>query len=255
MGQCNSKRNLENDFNVAIINDDKYAIQNLIQKCHDLEFGQLLLQSAFRESIRLKKEAISILLLKEGKANIEIVSEFNENEVESVLTCACEFGNVAIIDTLLAEGANVNCNDKWGNGESCIVIAARGGFVDIVKKLLKSGKVDIDKRTTNNNTALLIACEKGRLDVVQVLLEAKANTIIVNMLGKSAMDMASSYPDAEIATKIKELLNHYTPKEKVDRSEADDEDWGIVNKVIHGLGSGVEWIGSLVSPTKADNTV
>ncbi|XP_054715748.1 kinase D-interacting substrate of 220 kDa B-like [Uloborus diversus] len=115
----------------------------------------------------------NILLNKHCSANE--CDEFGQ----TLLMIAAQQGQIAIVNELLAHGADVNAEDadNW----SALTNAAKFGFKEIVVKLLDHG-ADIEHRDMGQWTALMWACYKGHYYVVKILLEHGA---VVNVLDKN----------------------------------------------------------------------
>ena len=80
----------------------------------------------------------------------------------NALSLAVTNGNVEMVTRLLESGDNVH--------GVCLRAAAKRGWIDIVKILLKYG-ADFD----NFNEALSVAAENGHSEIVQCLIESKAD--------------------------------------------------------------------------------
>ncbi len=101
------------------------------------------------------------------------------------LNFATRYGNVNIVKSLLNYGAG-HKNSK----ESSLYLAAKHGFGDIVKILLKA-KVNINARSINNDTALHQACISGHLKVVEILLESGCDPNLQDDEGFSPLHRAA----------------------------------------------------------------
>ena len=77
-----------------------------------------------------------------------------------------------MIDGLLALGADVNQTSP-GDGNPLIVAAKRGHF-DIVKKLIKQG-AEVNAAVEGDETPLINASAHGRFEVVKYLVEQGAD--------------------------------------------------------------------------------
>ncbi|HVF43801.1 MAG TPA: ankyrin repeat domain-containing protein [Pyrinomonadaceae bacterium] len=80
-------------------------------------------------------------------------------------------GDVAMIETLLAKGADINL--KACGGVTALMLAASDGSPEVVKKLIASG-ADVNAQTDRGETALSMAAEAGRAENVKVLKRAGA---------------------------------------------------------------------------------
>src|SRR5262249_23675087 len=96
------------------------------------------------------------------------------------LLLASRTGNAAVLDTLVAAGADPN--SATVNGTTALMFAAASGKADAVKLLLEKGaKVDA-KENTRGETALMFAAAAGRADGARVLTAGRADTAITTTL-------------------------------------------------------------------------
>eukprot|EP00966_Prymnesium_polylepis_P134740 3114145-Prymnesium_polylepis.1 len=68
--------------------------------------------------------------------------------------------------------------------------AALWGNLKAVRRVLDSGRTDINEVNANGETALMWAAQQGHYDVVQLLIERGARLDQQNETGQSAVDMA-----------------------------------------------------------------
>ncbi|XP_054714582.1 ankyrin repeat, SAM and basic leucine zipper domain-containing protein 1-like [Uloborus diversus] len=115
----------------------------------------------------------NILLNKHCSANE--CDEFGQ----TLLMIAAQQGQIAIVNELLAHGADVNAEDadNW----SALTNAAKFGFKEIVVKLLDHG-ADIEHRDMHGTSPLVWACRKGYTEIVPLILEAGANVDTAGMV-------------------------------------------------------------------------
>ena len=85
---------------------------------------------------------------------------------------AAERGEGAIVDVLLAEGAEPHAvvARSW----TALMLASHGGHGHVVRRLLETG-VDPDAISVDGVTALMIASVRGHADVVRRLLDHGAD--------------------------------------------------------------------------------
>jgi len=89
------------------------------------------------------------------------------------LSLACLNANAAVVDKLLAAGADPNVAMA---GETALMTAARTGNPDVVRALLVHGaRVNVPE-PTRGQTALMWAAAQRHPDVVRILIEAGADT-------------------------------------------------------------------------------
>lgn len=100
-------------------------------------------------------------------------------------------GNVQVIRTLIAHGAQVNA--KNSSGETPLHLAARFGHVDAVQYLLYSGANLHQKTNYTKATALMAAAEMGHASVIRMLMAAGANKNEKDTFGKTPPERYKDY--------------------------------------------------------------
>ena len=100
---------------------------------------------------------------------------------DSDLILAARDGHAAIVERLLAAGADVNGVDE--NDWNALMLAAREGHTAIVERLLAAG-ADVNAKDYAGNTALILAADRGHTAIVKLLLEEGAD---VNANGSYAL--------------------------------------------------------------------
>ncbi|XP_017110973.1 ankyrin-3 [Drosophila elegans] len=182
------------------------------------------------------------------------------------LHIACKKNRIKIVELLIKHGANIGATTESGltplhvasfmgcmnivvyllqhdaspdiptiRGETPLHLAARANQTDIIRILLRTGKVDaiaregqtplhvasrlgniniimlilqhgadINAKTKDNYTALHIAAKEGQEDVVQILLENGAKLDAVTKKGFTALHLASKYGKQKIVTLLLE---------------------------------------------------
>lgn len=78
-------------------------------------------------------------------------------------------GDIAAVQTLLANEANPNEKDNFGT--TALMFAARSNHIAIVQMLLDKG-ADVHAKNSSGETALRIAWDKGHTQVMQLLAQA-----------------------------------------------------------------------------------
>lgn len=122
----------------------------------------------------------------------------------TALGCASYKGHVEIVELLLRRGADVN---KYSNNplESALWWAASQGRVSVVRALIAGG-AKVNEITGYNEgypTALHVAARHGRAPVVHVLLNAGADSSVVNKAGKTAADLAVEHQHIDVVDAFK----------------------------------------------------
>jgi len=134
------------------------------------------------EALRQKNlEALRLLL--EAGARVR-----SPDEKKSLLHVAAEIGDEAIVDYLIRRGFDPDAPDA--SGRTPLHYAAEEGHVAVIKRLLETGRVDLNARDAEGRTPLMLAARRGKAGVVLLLLSRGADPAIVDRQGKKALDYA-----------------------------------------------------------------
>lgn len=103
-------------------------------------------------------------------------------------------GDIAVIDSCLAVGVDVNIRDV--NDVPAIMVAANSGNVEAVKKLLEKG-ANVNARSTMyyNSTALMEIAANRDVAMASYLIDNGANVHLVDSFGDPAINWAAYYGD------------------------------------------------------------
>ena len=85
---------------------------------------------------------------------------------------AARYGFVDVVEALLEAGVGVEGRDQDGN--RALLVASRGGCLEVVRVLLEVGGADVEGVGGGGKTPLYVACWHGHPEVVEVLLDAGA---------------------------------------------------------------------------------
>ena len=88
------------------------------------------------------------------------------------LSGAARSGDVASIDRLIADGADLDAQDLQGN--TALYQASRAGRTDAVERLLAAG-ADVDLENSFGSTPVHVAARYGHADVIRALARAGAD--------------------------------------------------------------------------------
>lgn len=128
-----------------------------------------------------------------------------------------ESSNIALYETLIDRGANVNEPAGRVRGATALQLAAGKGWLIIARRLINLGAdINAPAGEIHGRTALEVAAEHGRLTMVQFLLHTG-----VSMTGNERRQYARA---VQLAAK-----NAYHTIEKVlrDHREWEKQDWQI----------------------------
>lgn len=113
----------------------------------------------------------------------------------TALMYASRYGNLDMVNRLLAANAKVNMVNKGGG--TALIIASNNGKNDIVKLLIAKG-ANVNAIDTIGTNALMFAAESGYTDIVKTLLAAGANINAQNTYGWTALMHASKRADSAL---------------------------------------------------------
>jgi ankyrin repeat protein len=101
------------------------------------------------------------------------------------LLFVCEIGNLRVLNDLISRGVNVN--KKWDNGGmAALHFAALNGQPAVVERLVAAG-ANVNATDEVGQTALHLAAKKGKLEVVKRLLSAGADVNLKDEAGGTAL--------------------------------------------------------------------
>jgi ankyrin repeat protein len=121
---------------------------------------------------------------------------------DSPLMLAARHGNLALTESLLDRGADVQyCNIK---GSTALIVAASKNHAEAARLLLDRG-ADVQYSTPKGTTALIIAAYENHIDVARLLLDSGADVEYSNPKGLTALIAAASKNHTEAALL---LLDH-----------------------------------------------
>ncbi|AFM13971.1 ankyrin repeat domain-containing protein [Turneriella parva] len=144
--------------------------------------------------------AIVELLLAAG-ADINKSSESGENAVFWPAT----LGHTGTVKILIKKGINVNTTIRI-NDISALHSSSGEGHAEIVKMLVKAG-AELDGQDATGKTALMAAAIGCRKSVVEILISAKADLNIQSKMKGTALTMARDYcKNKQIGSEIVNLL-------------------------------------------------
>ena len=123
--------------------------------------------------------------------SFESVSKHSEDKNDQLLQ-AVKDGNLTAVQTLLANGADVNAKDDCGI--PALWLAASHGYTEVVKLLLEKG-ADINAKNNDGVTALMMAAGIGHTEIAKLLLEKGADVNAKTNDGQPVLIIAATFND------------------------------------------------------------
>jgi ankyrin repeat protein len=124
------------------------------------------------------------------------------------LVDAVERGDLAAVQRLLDDGADVNERDE--RGRTAVTAAALVDRVDIAKVLIDAG-ADVDLQDSDRNNPLLVTGETGSVAMLREVLRAEPNLGATNRYGGIAIIPASDRGHVDLVRALLETdidVNH-----------------------------------------------
>jgi len=148
------------------------------------------------------------------KLLIEALPNVNDPEPywkKTPLVRAIECKNQMAVKMLLDAGASPN---KGGRSDPPLVAAAENGFLEGAKLLIAAGANLEQRSSPAQMTPLIVAAQMGHVEVVKLLLEAGANPLSVDILDRTAYDIAVEAKEEEVAKLLAPLSSGKKPRPK-----------------------------------------
>ncbi|MGB7922728.1 MAG: ankyrin repeat domain-containing protein [Pyrinomonadaceae bacterium] len=109
-------------------------------------------------------------------------------------------GHTEVVLALLKQGADVNARNK--KGWTALMFAVSMGDLETMRALL-AGRAEIDARDNDGKTALMQATGENNIESLRVLIEAQADVNVVDRLGETALTIAARRGYAEVVELLK----------------------------------------------------
>lgn len=107
------------------------------------------------------------------------------------------FGDLeGVIDKI--RSVNINAQSSYSDGDTALIVAAQGGYFDIVSVLVEAGAV-VDGKNVRNETALLKAARFGQLRCAKYLVDHGADVNIEDQDKRSPLIWACHENRLEMA--------------------------------------------------------
>ena len=142
-------------------------------------------------------------LLQNGAVRVSILSRKN---LKHLFIHACFVDNFIVADALITNNCDVNCVD-W-NGLAPLMVAARRGHEELVKKLILAN-AKVEMQDSNGLTALHYAATENCIQCGILLVEGGASVRTKSNYSKTPLDMAYS---PEFRKAIRQAVSFTTRK-------------------------------------------
>ena len=106
--------------------------------------------------------------------------EHAENGPEAELLYAAVWGNTDAVKALLAEAPRLGVNAADTAGNTALMRAANGGYIEMVMALLAAPGIDVNAADGPGNTALMMAARGGHSETANVLRRTQGSTEIIS---------------------------------------------------------------------------
>jgi ankyrin repeat protein len=130
---------------------------------------------------------------------------------DQALIAASAKGELATVERLLTEGANVKAKD--GRGRTALLAATHGNHVAVARTLIGAGS-DVNAKDDIQDSAYLYAGAEGRTEILKMTLAAGADLKSTNRYGGTALIPAAHHGHPET---VKVLLATAIDKDHVNR--------------------------------------
>lgn len=122
----------------------------------------------------------------------------------AVVALACVFGHLDVARYLAERGADINTPATNGTGYNALTGAVASGHLAIVQWLLASG-ANVNYRYSAGYSPLLTAAANGNVAVVRLLLEHGADAAAKTNDGKTALVLAEERKHPEVVDILRKL--------------------------------------------------
>ena len=161
------------------------TMDNFVKKHKDS--GAML---AYYLSSEILTEERIIALIKSPDSWVNV-----ENQGSRALIYAVSNGYTEIVEALMAAGADVNIQNKYG--KTALMFAAVNGYTEIAKVLMAAG-ADVNIQNKYGKTALMFAVDRKDIEILKDLIAANADVNARDQNGATALMKAVEKRDPEI---------------------------------------------------------
>jgi ankyrin repeat protein len=157
-----------------------------------------MISALYTASLNGHGEIVSILL--DAGADLNAISYPSTDHVATPICAAAEAGDLGIVATLLAAGADIS-KSTMGHRHP-LIAAVENSHVEVVAALIEVG-AEVNTRS-DTVSALGVAAAKGNVRIVEILIEAGAYSNVDDYHGHTALMIASAEGRIEV---IKALID------------------------------------------------
>lgn len=178
--------------------------------------------TALMQAARYGYENIVLHLLS-SKAQVNIV---NQMGVDALLL-AVHGGYSKVVEVLLENGASIDCKETSQNFVTPLMVAARDGRDDVLRTLLRRSVPPDQRHCSTGWTPLMVTAMTGQLPMARLLVDKGADPNRKNLLGKTALAIASE-------GEMREIRGYLDRKTSDKPEKIDDRGISIVAAVKKG---------------------
>lgn len=180
------------DLMLAAARDQPSFVMKLLLDGVDPNQADDQRNTALHTALMEESERVVKLLIEHPHMDVNAINQAGETP----LMLAALRGRLPWVQALVQRGALIN-----EAGFTALHYACSGPDNGVTAWLIAQG-ADIDARSPNGSTPLMMAAGYGSPDSVEVLLQAGADTRLVNDKGLSALDFARKSGRPELAQRI-----------------------------------------------------
>ncbi|CAG8904255.1 unnamed protein product [Penicillium nalgiovense] len=104
---------------------------------------------------------------------------------------AVSHGHLDVVRLLVQQGARLNVNESTvATHDTALCIAARGGDLEVVREILRHGRIDVNLRNQWFEDPLMLAVRGGHFSIVDALV---ANPRLTHFSLRRSLDLAKDY--------------------------------------------------------------
>lgn len=126
-------------------------------------------------------------------------SKLSQDDLNAELLAATKKGDIAAVELLLQNGANIEAVDSWN--QTPLIHAVCLGHTKVFEFLLKN-KANPNAKDIHSRTALMYAANKNNIEIIDLLLKIKSNLNAIDEFGRTALDYANIDKHTDVAYRL-----------------------------------------------------